>query len=591
MFNECIEIFDEILHRETEDWLIDMYVPVSGTYILIDIEKDFSLRKKVEIKVNKKTGEVEVDNIEYYRLISFLDKNSKLITMNKAVETGKIIHSNNYYAFFVKKESIKEKKLEQKNIDTYYDVLKHPENKYKKPKAKQIYEQVKQKCGEINEETIDEIKNWVSTNLNQFINENNIDTRDKSYLKIFFVYADDEKTKEEIYKEGNRYFLPNIYNNNDYNVEIDDEILGVHNNNMGLNDKKPFLDNKSRKNSVPVLVNMERALKQYQFMEYLSSQAAKGKYNIYIDFDEKDIYCLSDNETLQYSIETGMYLRIRQGKTEVEIFGMERIVGYEPDLKTSFIMKEYFEISENFRKTETQIYGMKTKLKEMEQLVNEVFFGKYLMGNYRTNASDLPTMNMELKELLLQYRERMWIWLHNNDDTEIKQCIGKIGKKLVYNNLEYIEKVKNQFNLWFSLEEYFNNDRRNKESMQDLRDVFETHIMSEENWRFESDKEYYYGVGQISRYLTNLSKSGKKSLDMLRPILNVKTDAKVKERVKEFAKKYDYAIEVRYKKLGELMANILVYQPEGKVDDVMIMAGYVDNNYLYMSSKNKENAE
>lgn len=43
--------------------------------------------------------------------------------MNKPVDSTKQIHSNNFYAFFVKKESL-EKKLTAESISDYYEVLK-----------------------------------------------------------------------------------------------------------------------------------------------------------------------------------------------------------------------------------------------------------------------------------------------------------------------------------------------------------------------------------------------------------------------------------------------------------------------------------
>ena len=63
-------------------------------------------------------------------MISFLDYYSKLIEMNKPVDSTKQIHSNNFYAFFVKKESL-EKKLTAESISGYYEVLKNPEKIYK----------------------------------------------------------------------------------------------------------------------------------------------------------------------------------------------------------------------------------------------------------------------------------------------------------------------------------------------------------------------------------------------------------------------------------------------------------------------------
>ena len=59
-----------------------------------------------------------------------------------------------------------------------------------------------------------------------------IDMGKKDYLKIFF-----EAEREEYQREGKRYFIPNIYNSNQYNITVNDETLGLPDNNQGMNAK------------------------------------------------------------------------------------------------------------------------------------------------------------------------------------------------------------------------------------------------------------------------------------------------------------------------------------------------------------------
>ena len=71
----------------------------------------------------------------------------------------------------------------------------------------------------------------------------------KDYLKIFF-----ETEHKNVQREERRYLLPNIYNNNDYNVQIKDTVLGLPDNNLGMNAKKPYLAAKTKKNPSFLLV-------------------------------------------------------------------------------------------------------------------------------------------------------------------------------------------------------------------------------------------------------------------------------------------------------------------------------------------------
>ncbi len=598
MFDEAIEVFETVLKKKSEQWLYDEYIPSPGTYILLNLDDNFSVRAIFDIgKPDKKTGDIMGENNKDYGFVSFLDKNSRLITMNKAVDTGKIIHSNNFYSFFVKKESFITGKLEEKNIEGYYSILANPYKKYKKSQAKQIYSETEKILGSADTGMLDKIQGWVQKNLRDFIRENEINLESKDYLKIFFVYADDEKTKAEIKKEGERYLRPNIFNNNDYNISAYDNIFGLHSNNMGLNDKKPYLDNKTRKESIPCAITMERAIVQNQFMEYLSSQAAKGNYNVYIDLDNKIIQCVPDKEKNKVAaLESGLYFRIRQGKTEVEIYSLERINGYVGELKSPFHMKRIFE----FEKKEEEYsssYGTWYKLYQIEMIVHEGLFGKYLIGNYKTSAGDFPSsMDNLLKEQLLLCREQLWKWFYNNDNHNVQIVLDKACKRLIWDSIEngYTEKAKHQMNVWYSLTDYLNENRRKEESMSNVREQLVEHVIkTEKDWNFTSDDEYYYAVGQISRYILELSRKSKadKKLDMLKPIITVRNDKVLKERIVLLAKKYDYAIEMRYVRATELLAKVLTYMPKDQVNEVMIMAGYVDKNIVFLSKKKLDEEE
>lgn len=595
MFNELLEVFETVIKSKGENLLYDNYIPKPGTYILLDLEDDFSVRNIFDIgKPDKNDGTILGMTNKDYKFVSFLDKNSIIFGTNKAIDcSGRKIHSNNIYSFFVQKESITNNQLSNDNIEKHYSVLLNPCLKYKNRKSNEIYSEVEKKLGVVDEEILNKIKNWVQNSLKDFIEESKdkLSLDKKGYLKIFFVYSDDEKTKNAIIKEGERYFLPNIFNNNDYNIKVNDEIYGLHNNNMGLNSKKPFLNNKTRKESIPCVITMKQAMLQYEFMVYLSSQAAKKNYNVYIDLDKKSIQCIKDNDVAG-NIESGLYFRIRQEKSEVEIYSLERITQYNNNLKDTFFMKEIFTLTEKEQEKYSSFYGAKYRLKDIEMLINEGLFSKLLIGNYKTSYDEMPNnIDSIIKEELMLCRDLLWKWFHNCESQNVEIVLNKACKRIIRNTIEkengYVDKAKHQFNLWFSLIDYLNRNRRNEEHMSSVREELKKHLNMKEDWDFESDDEYYYAVGQISRYILDYSNASKKPLDMLMPILSVRNDKNLKERVKLLVKKYAYAIEMKYRTCI-LLARVLTYESNKKVDDTLIMAGYVDNNILWSSKKDED---
>ena len=387
MLYDAITVFEKMLNSEADRWqsvesdetytelerrtklLVDNYIPKDGTYVLINMDNDFQCASPVEIKLDKKSGELQGKNHECYNYIRYLDYNSKLIEMNKPIDSKKIIHSNQMFSFWVKKESIVEKKLTTDVVDGYYNILHAPEIKYTKPEARKLYKQAVAELGEPDRETLAKISTWII----EWLKKPDIlpvDLSGKDYLKLFFVYNDEKKTKELYEKENKRYIIPNLYNNNDYNVKTGSTILGMPSNNMGLNAKKPFLENKNRKTAAPYLIDMNRAILQSQFFDYLWGHACKGNLNVYIDFENESIDAIPDKDARIPSVETGLYLRIKKGK-EVEILDSDVLIKSSPNLQKTF----YFKNIINCFGDEKQ-YGEYNKTAHLAAVIDEVFFDR-----------------------------------------------------------------------------------------------------------------------------------------------------------------------------------------------------------------------
>ncbi|HBH0704404.1 TPA: CRISPR-associated protein Cse4, partial [Clostridioides difficile] len=102
---------------------------------------------------------------------------------------------------------------------------------------------------------------------------------------------------------------------------IDGKNYGLPNDNMQLNEKKPFLKLKTRiRNSTPYLISDDEVLLQKAFFDYLTNKAANGEEVIYIS-SEKGIHRKTDipNEF------SGYILRIKKGK-ELEIHDFDTVV-------------------------------------------------------------------------------------------------------------------------------------------------------------------------------------------------------------------------------------------------------------------------
>lgn len=603
MLYDAISVFEKKLNSVADQWrssesskddtelerrtklLVDNYVPKDGTYVLINMDKDFQYVYVLDIRFDKKSNKLHGGTEPQYDYIRYLDYNSKLIEMNKPIDPKKIIHSNQMYSFWVKKDSVTEKKLTGEVIDGYYKILRAPENKYTKTEARKLYEQAVVELGEPDRETMDKISAWMKywlANLEILP----VDLSGKDYLKFFFVYDDAKKTKELYEKENRRYVIPNIYNNNDYNVNSNGNILGMPSNNMGLNAKKPFLENKNRKTPAPYLIDMDHVILQSQFFDYLWGHACKGDVNVYIDFENEDIFAIPDKGEKIPSVKSGLYLRLKKGK-EVEILESDVVLDSGPNLPRAFYFKKILKTTGDDR-----LYGECTETAQLAAVVDEVFFEKYLGFNYFTDPLDLPQMDGGLKYILLTYRSRLFAWLYRTPKCDMGQIIAEMAVKLMKNKIAdgHLARAGVQLNLLLSLEDYFNDNKEKEELMGTIQEEFKAHIdMQKEDWEF-TDREYYYAVGQLVSYFLSLSKSAKKPLSMANQFLNADSDSLIKEKLSQMFIRYDHAIDAdRDVRAKNVISHVMTYEPEcKKVMQRELIAGLTANSTFYEKKNDKE---
>ena len=567
MLQKAVEIFKKIYDKYGNKYILDSYIPSDGTYVIVRPEDDnFVIEQIIEFKYDKKNKTIDrtIDNFEF---ICFADYHSKLVDMNKSIlpSSGKVIQGNNYLSFITKKESIVNGKLSTELIENFYNILKNPEIKYSKPKAKYLYKIVEEKIGKVDIQRLEKIKTWISSNIFSILEENT----GKDYLKIFFRYP------EEVYeKEAERYFIPNIYNSNDYNIEIDGCIYGLPNDNLGMNSKKPYLENKTRKSMAPILLSFEQVMMQKKLFDYMMNQVSSGKNNIYIG---EKILALSNDEMIDENF-NGLYMRINKG-TEVEIIDFDIIPNYNPKLIREFSYENVLDMDYDKLKGE---YGRIKTLKAMQKLINEVLFSKFLANNYFTEAKDISTSDNALKCNLLLARTALFNWFYKGRGKDIWGLLNKVSLNLVKGSIinGYSIKAIDQFNLRISMKEYFEGGEKMADTILSIKDEIKTKIKGDTNC-INSDDEYSFAVGQLVSFFISKSKGKKKPLSLANPFINARSEDVIKYRLKALYKKYNYDIESYSYKFKNLYAMVIGYNIENKINEDLIIAGFLHSNLIY----------
>lgn len=604
MIKEALEPFVKKLEENGDRIITDIYIPEEGTYRIVEIDGyNYEIKKTLEIGKNDGNGKVLGDNDIDYPYIRKLDYYSKIINTNKTIHIPKKdIYTNNYLSLAIKKKDIL--KGVEDSIKKYYAILGNPNEKYKKDNiTKEIYDLVEKEIGVPDIDKINIIQKIVlSGDL-----WSDIDLKQRGYLKIFFVFKGN--SREEMLKlyqnESKRYILPNIYNDKKNNGTYNGENLGVPINNFTLNEDKPFLKNIARKAKKPYLLNLEDAIIQNKLFEYLLAIRLNGYNHIYIENGDLNKY---DNKTLNNNDSSSYYLRIeishlRQGD-EAKIQYADVVPSYKPELPKKFLLKDYMPVKTEYsRLSDKDKYNIYIyKLWEIKEFIDKGFFDGKLERNLDTDPKDKGIKflndNTELKSYFLKSREPLSRWFYTGNTVGLEDFIKNTTLKIIENSMRNIDfdkvgtlyKVREQFNLRWSLADYFYPDRSEGVKMNkilaDLREKI--NLPKNEDWDFSSDEEYSFAVGQIVRFLVSLSKAKNVTHSAINPFLNTTKYEIIKKSVLNMYERYNYAIELNENsRFDKLFSHMLNYTPE-KIYKEQIMAGFVSNILIY-EKNNKEN--
>ncbi|MDU5373628.1 hypothetical protein [Anaerococcus vaginalis] len=576
MLEECLEIFKKNLD-EDPDMVLRGYIPKDGKYYLVTMKEKgpWEVSSSFKIKYDKKEKKIENQPLNY-SFIKKLDFYSNIINTQKPIDSKKSIHSSNYYSFFFKENSY-EDKINKEAIERYFLVLKNPLKKYKDKRAKNLYLEIEGKLGSVNVDEAEKIEKWLIENIDKkelF----DIDENSKDYFKILFIYEDEEKTKKAYQREQDRYLLTNLFNKNKYNIEVDDMTFGVSNDNLGIDSKKPYLENLSRKVKQPYLISADVAKLQNLFFSYLSSSVKRGNNKIYFNTVNKEIGFEKNKNFI------GFELFLYPEKKEAAILDYNIYSNDFDDIEIQInqYIEEYLPENakaDDFSKREEK-YGLITEKKILLNKIDSVFFYNYYQRN-KYNLENLNIKELNFKMIILNYGKSLEFAIINNKNKEIVRILNRLLEDSIKYSLlnDYKTKAITQFNYYLSLKEYY---EKKEENYMDFRENMKRKLESAGDISLEGDEEIFFAVGQVLRKLLNYSNIGDKNLTFIRNFLGGQKTSRIIENLEHLLITYAHNISAKDVRLNRAVSQILVYEFEKeKADDKWIMAGFLEESYLY----------
>lgn len=579
MLSDALKAFKTMYEKEGDKLILDSYIPDDGEYIIVSCDSEpFRILDRVIVKLDKKDRTIDRTN-QYMNFICQADYYSKYLNSNKSI-ANKNIHSNNYLSFYTKVDGVQDrskdrdkKKVDIEDIEEYYSYFKNPEAKLKgKTNERLLYEKYGEKFGQVDVSKVNPLESWVKKNLFSLIDfDNEQASYKKRFIRILFYFDLDE-----FKREGNRYFLTKIYNNNDYNIEIEDTTYGLPDNNIGLNVKKPFLRNISRKDEIPHYLSEEEVLMQKRLFEYLEIQFGLG--NRFIYFNEYVVIPKAPDETLDIDF-SGSLFSLNKGQKEIEIIEYDNITDYKYEIRPI-----KFENILNWNSEKSKVeYGQINTIDKIKNVINEVLFSKFLITNFFTDPKDLKMTDNSIKRAIIACRRPLFTWFYKGNDRVVWKALEHPATELILSSIfnGNHNKACERFNLKVSLRNYFEGGSSMADIIDATKDRIRFKINSNETNIIEDDLEYFFGVGQLIYYFLSLNKGGDKKLSLANPLLNSKTDKRIKEELRKMFIKYNYEIDLNSKRFKNLYSMIVSYEPQSRIDQDILIAGYLHNSLIF----------
>lgn len=566
------DILEKFKKSDAKDFFLDKYTLKDGLYVKItkDEKLEFFLAKTKKMERIFKNLQTQNEDYKSYEWFKRADYLSNYLNSNKALYDKKI-HNCNYLSLFFKIENsdyVKEK------ISDHFFIL-GDFAKFDKKEEKNIIKEYKSYL--FAEERIDDMskkEEILSKSFDKIVQKAK-DEEVSNYIKIFF---DEDFSLYE--SESKVYLALKIFNNNEFNQQINNLLHGLSNSNMGLNSKKPYLENKTKKTTTPFLVNLEDAFLLKVFFDWL-------KFQPYRDDDKKPIdRYLSEEFFIQKITSNDEAVITEYDYIPVEVANINK--SFKPILVKNITFAQIYNEKEKKYILEEDIEIKNIEM--LEQKINQLFFNNQLIQNYYKDAKDIKVssfLSKNLHTILLQSRNSMLNYLRKFDETYFTQSVKKYFSLLIIENLLNGREntAKNALNLQIAILKKY---KENVMDIEQLQSQMKNKLESSD-YKSLSESEFLYLCGQCALYMLSQSKATKQNADMLEPFLRSRNPLKLKNSIMATYEKYAHALRLKSLKFNNAIALILAFEEQEKITNFdPFLIGVLTQNLFYEKTQQGE---
>lgn len=434
----------------------------------------------------------------------------------------------------------------------------------------------------------------------------------------------------ETYQQPNALYLKDrLFNTNEHNATVSEEVYGTSNFFNSYPNKKPFMTHQSATFNIASRISASDALRLHEFGELMGRNIFPRPLPIFIYNDElqKHSFSLFREEAVkdptqrkthaqiitelydQHKGELGNYYLLYYQQGQIKDFDF--VSKFEYHLRDEYQKQDWLEIR--------NVIGVASSNKQLKmyprvtnvfQLLSAVFtpiignkylradnfFGELKSEDFIINTTT-PSQHLTMTHLAaLTYRKAIYDFVYKskrdaiNRDGFWNMIVSTLQDDLKYSR-DY--QLKEKLNILFSINHFFDPENANFNGlyMPDKLDLLTAKMMqiadSRERVPVEDEYEFAFVAGQMIDYLLSLSNSSDDSHAALEGFIQ-KTDVGLfKQEIARLFLKYKHEVErpadQRRNRVANLMRELMGF--DKRVDlkklQVFVLAGYFSPTFFY----------
>ncbi len=633
MIREIINFTKDII-EDCPDIMQRNLKPNGGLYIFVDIDKAGNWVNENGVHgqdyLYLKTNDSE-SSIPISEITAFEEEVKRVGTnMNKVLDKSCQIFSCSPYAVVFKKESLSKEKLSGIKGEKICRLLPY------------YFEKARGLCPLEEQQRIvnfEAICGIILNGLENFIREQSdkkkiilIDQlKDDEYISIYLrsVSLNDYKTAH------NCYLKDKLFNKDGFNRTVDGNLYGVSGFLNGLNDKKIFLVHRTaymdeglcgritfedallldkfqslilRKvlpNPLPIAVN-QRENKLFLKLFHENETPLSYRELIKSLFEQHEIKELSEFYLLNYSKAKDIVIN------DIDFVPMFRYY-FDTPLLIENVMLAGYKRDEIFE--EEQDISLKDVFTFEYVVVREIFNNCLVTvkkdGSYKSlyfGEVDLSKRSDNGKfliyQLIMKYRYAFYEYIYKSkqnainalmfDEMMFTSILASIKNEEVKSRFSFNNVIKKKLNIWFSLYNLFNNDKKKEVMASNVTDLMsKMRIVAKGEAILETPEEFAFAAGQIVSFLMDQSVASDKTYSMLEPYLQKTKSKHLQDAIAHVFSQYKHAVYI-YGKQGKtfkaLASNVLTYDDDVDMKPLLkyFLAGCFSNCVIYEKKKEEE---